>query len=75
MEVKIGVLHSPKELLIEVDGSADEISKSVDDVLNRDGAVLWLTDLRGRRVGVPADRLAYVEIETDGVGKRVGFGT
>jgi hypothetical protein len=40
-----------------------------------DGApVIWLTDTKGRRVGVPATRIAYVEVDEDGGSKRVGFG-
>jgi len=37
-------------------------------------AMLWLTDVKGRRVGTPADKIAYVEIDEDGSSKRVGFG-
>ncbi|HEU5308116.1 MAG TPA: DUF3107 family protein, partial [Acidimicrobiia bacterium] len=37
-------------------------------------AVVWLTDTKGRRVGVPAARIAYVELDEDGSNKRVGFG-
>lgn len=74
MEVRIGVLHSPKELSLEVDGSADEIAASFDTALKGDDTVLWLTDVKGRRIGVPAARVAYLEIETGGATKRVGFG-
>jgi hypothetical protein len=74
MEVRIGVVHTPKELTLEVAGSADDISAAVDRVLANDDAVLWLTDSKGRRIGVPAERLAYVEIEADHDAKRVGFG-
>jgi len=74
MEVRIGVLHTPKELELEVAGSADDITKALDRVLEQDDAVLWLTDTKGRRVGVPGERIAYVEIEGDHDTKRVGFG-
>ena len=74
MEVRIGVLHSPKELSLELEGSPDDITKALDDALKKDDSVLWLTDVKGRRVGVPADRVAYVEIETESSAKRVGFG-
>jgi hypothetical protein len=74
MDVRIGVIHSPKELELEVDGDAKQLEGSVNEALRGDGSVLWLTDVRGRRVGVPAGRVAYVEIETDGNAKRVGFG-
>ena len=74
MEVRIGVLHTPKELEVEVADSADDIAKALDRVLEQDDAVLWLTDTKGRRVGVPGERIAYVEIEGDHDTKRVGFG-
>ena len=74
MDVRIGVLHSPKELNVEVDGDAAELEESVNDALREDRSVLWLTDVSGRRVGVPAERVAYVEIDLDGSTKRVGFG-
>ena len=35
--------------------------------------MLWLTDRRGRRVGVPADKLAYVDIGAVAGERRVGF--
>jgi hypothetical protein len=35
--------------------------------------MLWLTDLRGRQVGIPADRIAYVDIGSDGSTNPVGF--
>jgi len=74
MDVRIGVLHSPKELALEVAGSADEVESSVNEVLAGPAGVLWLTDVSGRRVGVPSERVVYVEIEADGAAKRVGFG-
>jgi hypothetical protein len=74
MDVRIGVIWSPKELELEVDGDLGQLESSVNDALNGDGKVLWLTDVHGRRVAVPAGRVAYVEIDVDGNGKRVGFG-
>ena len=35
---------------------------------------MWLTDRRGRQVGVPADKVAYVEIGTPDADRRIGFG-
>ena len=76
MEVRIGVLHTPKEIELELEGdSGDEIVKSFEESLKQDSGVLWLTDTKGRRVGVPAERVAYVEIETSSGAKRVGFGS
>jgi hypothetical protein len=74
MEVRIGVVHTPKEIEIEVDGSPDDVVSALDRALEKDDAVLWLTDTKGRRIGVPGERIAYVEIEGDHDAKRVGFG-
>ena len=35
--------------------------------------VLWLVDTKGRRVGVPTEKLAYVEVGEENPDKRVGF--
>jgi hypothetical protein len=74
MEVRIGVVHTPKEIEIEVDGTPDDVVSALDRALEKDDAVLWLTDTNGRRIGVPGERIAYVEIEGDHDAKRVGFG-
>ncbi len=71
MEVKIGVQHAQRELVVETDESAENVEKLVGEALASDG-VLALTDTRGRRVLVPAGRLSYVEIGTGTLGA-VGF--
>jgi hypothetical protein len=73
MEVRIGVVHTPKELNLEVEGTADEVMQAIGQALAKDDGVLWL-DAKGRKIGIPAERLAYVEIEADSEAKRVGFG-
>ena len=72
MEVKIGVQYAARELLLESTQTPDEIEKAVADAL-KSGGLLILVDERGRRVVVPSDRLAYVEIG-EPVERRVGFG-
>lgn len=70
MEIKIGVQHSPRELVVDVALEADAVEKAVRDAMA--GGVLALTDHKGRRVIVPGDRLAYVEVTTTITGT-VGF--
>jgi hypothetical protein len=67
MEVKIGVQHAPREITIDATLDADAVEKAVAKAL-ADGGVLSLTDAKGRRIVVPADRLAYVEIATSTTG-------
>ena len=73
MEVKIGVQFAARELVIESAQSPDEVAKAVADALKADLGVLSLVDDKGRRVLVPADKLAYVEI-AESEQRRVGFG-
>lgn len=74
MEVRIGITQTPKELELELDAEADDLVKEVDKALGKDGGTLWLTDRKGRRVGVPSAKVAYVEIGTGHEERRVGFG-
>ena len=75
MEVRIGVTQTPKEIEVDLgdDADGDELMKLVEEALADDGRVLWLKDRRGRRVGVPSAKLAYVEIGGYDE-RRVGFG-
>lgn len=72
MEVKIGVQQAQRELVVEVDESAETVGKLVADAIGTEGAVLALTDTKGRRVVVPGAKVAYVEIGT-GTSGAVGF--
>lgn len=74
MEVKIGVQFAPRELVLESAQSPDEVAKAVGDALSASAGVLTLVDEKGRRVIVPTDKLAYVEI-AESESRRVGFGT
>lgn len=74
MEVRIGVIYSTKELTVEVTDNAGEVAAAVEQALASGGGMLWLTDTKGRRVGVPVDKVAYVEVEEEDSTKRVGFG-
>jgi hypothetical protein len=74
MDVSIGVLHTGKELQLEMDGSPDDVAKQVDAAVGGGASVLWLNDNKGRRVGIAVDKIAYIEIAADDGHKRVGFG-
>ena len=71
MEVKIGVQHSPRELVVDTDDTAEAVEKLVADAVAGEG-VVTLTDIKGRKVIVPAAKIAYVEIG-GGVAGTVGF--
>ena len=73
MEVKVGVQNA-REIVLETQQSTDEIEAAVADAIGSKGSGLFaLSDERGRRLVVPAEKLAYVEIGEPGA-RRVGFG-
>lgn len=74
MEVKIGVVYTTKEIIVDLDEKFDAVVGSIEAALKDGGGpVLWLTDRKGRRVGVPVDKVAYIEVG-DEENKKVGFG-
>ncbi len=75
VDVRIGITQATRELMVEMpDDERDETIKIVEAALAGDADVLWLNDKRGRRVGVPAEKLAYVEVGTNDGDRRIGFG-
>jgi hypothetical protein len=73
--VRIGVTYTAKEIEVDLqdDADGDEIVKQIEEALADESKVLWLTDRRGRRVGVPSAKIAYIEIGGH-EDRRVGFG-
>ena len=71
MEIKIGVQHAARELVLETDESAETVEQKIDKAVSGDG-LLTLRDTKGRLVMVPAAKLAYVEVG-GGVTGQVGF--
>ncbi len=73
MEVKIGVKGVPRELVVETDLTPEDVSALVRECSGDATALFDLADSRGRRVLVPSEKLAYVEIGEQEA-RRVGFG-
>ncbi|MGO9457021.1 MAG: DUF3107 domain-containing protein [Acidimicrobiales bacterium] len=76
MDVRIGIVQTPKELEVELadDADRDKVLADIESALGGDEGVLWLTDRRGRRVAVPVAKVAYVEVGAPANERRVGFG-
>ncbi len=74
MEVRIGVIHTAKELTFETDAEPDAIISTLEDAIKNGAALVWLEDGKGRKVGVPADKVGYVELIVDDGTRKVGFG-
>jgi hypothetical protein len=73
VEVKIGVQHAGRELVLESAQSPDDVAKTVEQALEKGDGILTLVDEKGRRVIVPVEKLGYVEI-AESESRRVGFG-
>jgi Protein of unknown function (DUF3107) len=75
VDVRIGVTYSPKEIEVDLaDEDSDAVRKQIEAALaGGDGSVLWLTDRKGRQVGVPAGKLTYIEIGARDGERRIGF--
>ena len=75
MDVKIGVTYTPKEIEVELpdDADRDQVLSDVEAALGDATGVLWLTDKRGRTVGIPSSKVAYVEVGSGTRDRRVGF--
>jgi len=75
VDVRIGVTQAPRELSLEVDdGDRDDLKVRIEAALSGAVDVLWITDRRGRDVGVPAAKIAYVEVGSADGERRIGFG-
>ena len=72
MEIKIGVVESARELLINSDLSPEAVEALVAEALDGKQSVLTLSDDKGRRFVIPSARISYVEIGAADA-RKVGF--
>ena len=74
MEARIGVSQSPKELELDLgEVDRDKLVAEISKTLAKEGAVLWLTDKKGRQVGIPAAKIAYIDLSSSTEDRKVGF--
>jgi polysaccharide deacetylase 2 family uncharacterized protein YibQ len=72
VEVKIGVQHAHRELVLDSAQTSADVEKAVTKALADEAGVLILVDEKGKRVIVPVSKLAYVEI-AESMSRQVGF--
>ncbi|MBO0807418.1 MAG: DUF3107 domain-containing protein [Actinobacteria bacterium] len=72
MEVKIGIQTIPREFVVETSASREELEQSLAAAV-ADGGLFTLTDDKGGKLLVPADKIAYLEFG-GGENRRIGFG-
>jgi Protein of unknown function (DUF3107) len=75
MEVKIGIQSVPRELIVDTDATAAEVERELAAALTAENGrgLFALSTQKGGRILVPADKIAFVEFNTDQA-RRVGFG-
>lgn len=72
MEIKVGIQHVAREITVDSSATAAEIEKELLKALS-DETILTLTDSKGRKVLVPVDKIAYVDLGQEHT-RPVGFG-
>lgn len=72
MEIKIGIQHIAREIVLESEQSADDVAALVSEALAK-GTELRLKDEKGRLVIVPGSTIGYVELGGEKA-RGVGFG-
>ncbi|CAN5892765.1 DUF3107 domain-containing protein [soil metagenome] len=73
MEIRIGVVDSPKEINLEISETLEDLVKRIDEALTAGTSVLWLQDDKDRRIAIPSNKVAYVEIDPESAPRSVGF--
>lgn len=72
MEVRIGIIQSPREISFETDAKTEEVSGKVESALAGGQAFVSFTDVKGKSYVVASAAIAYVEVGAES-GRKVGF--
>ena len=65
MQVRIGVADAPREIDLDVEDANAVAEKIEAAIAGGSPAMVWILDTKGRRVGIPSNRLAYVDIPAE----------
>lgn len=71
MEIRLGIQHSAREIVLESTESTEELLERLTAAV-ADGTPVALKDDKGRTVLVPGAKVAYVELSSEEP-RRVGF--
>jgi hypothetical protein len=72
MKVKIGIAESSRVVELEVE-DVEAFEKMLEDEFAGGPGLIWVEDTKSRRVGIPIQRVAFVEIDSES-DRPVGFG-
>ena len=75
MDLRIGIAHMQKEVNLEMadDFDLSAFKSNLEEVSKNETSIVWLTDVNGREVGIPGNKIGYVEIGIQDSGRTVGF--
>lgn len=72
VDIRIGILNSPRELAIESGQTAEEVAAAITAAVEKGAPLVTLVDNKGKQFLVPTAAIGYVEIGSDSA-RRVGF--
>ncbi|HRA03912.1 MAG TPA: DUF3107 domain-containing protein [Arachnia sp.] len=72
MEVKIGITDIPREVNIDTTATAEELTAMLREAV-QSSSLLELADEKGRRILIPGNRIAYLDLGSPS-SRTVGFG-
>lgn len=72
MEIRIGIIQSPRELSFETSVAADELQRTVAAALTGGDPLVTFTDTKGKQYFVATGSIAYIEVGTETT-RKVGF--
>jgi len=72
-KIKIGLIHVPREIEVEVD-DVDAFIRDFENAFDGNGPVWWVTEIDGRRHGLVVDKVAFVDVEPRRDRGAIGFG-
>ena len=75
MDLRIGIAHMQKEVNLEMadDFDLSGFKSNLEEVSKNETSIVWLTDINGREVGIPGNKIGYVVIGIQDSGRTVGF--
>lgn len=76
MDIRIGISDSPREIDLELPESTtqEEVMSMIETSISSGSQIVWISDKKGRKLGIFASKLAYIEVGVTKQDRRVGFG-
>lgn len=71
MKARIGIADTGREIEVEIE-DRDALAKRLETAYRKNTPILWFRDSRDRGIGIPLERVAFIEIIEDS-DQSVGF--